>query len=313
MRRGTVDHGRQRRTSPSSRRTRPRWWCRRPVTAPATGPAGPSAVLDGDGTFWLAYRLRRPLGAGRGLRQRRGPVGRRRPLRDGAVLDREEFGCDSLERPALVAVGRRDLAALRELRHAGDPATGGSTSSTPTTRPVRRRRRPAPCSRATRTVGVKDPVIKVDRRPVAHVAVLPSARPPRRHRPHVDPLRHQRRRARVGRCTAWPWPARPGPGTNGAPGWPTWSSGTAAGWPTTTAGPARRRTPRSAPASPSATPRVRWPPTEGCVGAVARRPGFAALPVGGGRCPTVGTRLFYETSRRDGAHDLRTEYVPPAR
>jgi hypothetical protein len=26
-----------------------------------------------------------------------------------------------------------------------------------------------------------------------------------------------------------------------------------------------------------------------------------------------GIRLFYETSRRDGAHDLRTEYVPPSR
>ena len=29
--------------------------------------------------------------------------------------------------------------------------------------------------------------------------------------------------------------------------------------------------------------------------------------------PNGGTRLYYETSRRDGAHDLRTEYVPPSR
>jgi hypothetical protein len=34
----------------------------------------------------------------------------------------------------------------------------------------------------------------------------------------------------------------------------------------------------------------------------------SVVPLAGG-----GTRLYYETSRRDGAHDLRTEYVPPAR
>ena len=52
--------------------------------------------------------------------------------------------------------------------------------------------------------------------------------------------------------------------------------------------------------------------SEGCVG---------AWPDGRGSLrylsvvdlPDGGTRLFYETSRRDGAHDLRTEYVPPSR
>jgi hypothetical protein len=29
--------------------------------------------------------------------------------------------------------------------------------------------------------------------------------------------------------------------------------------------------------------------------------------------PDGGVRFFYEMSRRDGAHDLRTEYVPPSR
>ena len=62
---------------------------------------GPSAQLVG-GTWWLAYRLRRPIGEGRGYanvvaRSDDGvhftPVVQRR---------REEFGAESLERPALV-------------------------------------------------------------------------------------------------------------------------------------------------------------------------------------------------------------------
>jgi hypothetical protein len=55
-----------------------------------------------DGTFWLAYRLRQPLGRGRGL----GVVVA--ASQDGvefepvATLRREQFGAESLERPALV-------------------------------------------------------------------------------------------------------------------------------------------------------------------------------------------------------------------
>ena len=75
------------------------------VPAPDAGPGNwagaPSAVLV-DGTFWLAYRVRRPLDSGRGVSVE---VAR---SRDGecfelvARVHREEFGAESFERPALM-------------------------------------------------------------------------------------------------------------------------------------------------------------------------------------------------------------------
>jgi hypothetical protein len=77
------------------------------VPAPDRGPGNwcgaPSALLDGD-TYWLAYRLRRPLDAGRGV----GVVVARSD--DGLHFDpvcevtRHALGAASLERPALVAL-----------------------------------------------------------------------------------------------------------------------------------------------------------------------------------------------------------------
>jgi hypothetical protein len=74
--------------------------------APPAGGAGawagaPSALLVDD-VFWLAYRVRLPVGAGRGIAN---VVAR---SEDGvhfetvAVIDKEPFGAESLERPALV-------------------------------------------------------------------------------------------------------------------------------------------------------------------------------------------------------------------
>jgi len=75
------------------------------VDAPGEGAGwwagGPSAVLDGS-TWWLAYRLRRPVNEGRGYAN---VVAR---SRDGVkfdtvcTLERDAFEADSLERPALV-------------------------------------------------------------------------------------------------------------------------------------------------------------------------------------------------------------------
>ena len=68
---------------------------------PGAWVGGPSALLV-DGTWWLAYRLRRPVGEGRGF----GNVVARSD--DGVHFTpvvnrrRDEFGAESLERPALV-------------------------------------------------------------------------------------------------------------------------------------------------------------------------------------------------------------------
>jgi hypothetical protein len=75
------------------------------VAAPEPGEGhwagGPSAVYA-EGAFWLAYRLRRPVGAGRGFANvvaRSDDGVRFEPV---ARLDSTDYGVDSLERPALV-------------------------------------------------------------------------------------------------------------------------------------------------------------------------------------------------------------------
>src|SRR4029079_7431686 len=75
------------------------------IEAPGSGPGfwagGPSAVADGSG-FVLAYRLRRPVGDGRGWAN---VIARSEDgvhLETVCVLRREDFDCDSLERPAII-------------------------------------------------------------------------------------------------------------------------------------------------------------------------------------------------------------------
>ncbi|MCL9762060.1 hypothetical protein [Frankia sp. AiPa1] len=73
--------------------------------APGVGPgfwAGAPSALLVDGVYYLAYRLRRPIGSGRGF----GVVIARstdgETFTELAVVAREPFGAESLERPALV-------------------------------------------------------------------------------------------------------------------------------------------------------------------------------------------------------------------
>ena len=68
---------------------------------PGAWAGGPSAQLV-DGTWWLAYRLRRPVGEGRGYANvvaRSDDGVRFTPV---AELAKERFGAESLERPAIV-------------------------------------------------------------------------------------------------------------------------------------------------------------------------------------------------------------------
>lgn len=75
------------------------------VDPPGDGPGhwagAPSAVLDGD-TWWLAYRLRRPVGAGRGYANVVARSADGLSFTPVATVTSEDLGTASLERPALV-------------------------------------------------------------------------------------------------------------------------------------------------------------------------------------------------------------------
>ena len=98
-------------TAPSPSRLRPpsqdRFWADAEVVLAPEDPrpgawvGGPSAQLV-DGTWWLAYRIRRPVGEGRGVANvvaRSADGTRFTPVTE---VGKDMFGAESLERPALV-------------------------------------------------------------------------------------------------------------------------------------------------------------------------------------------------------------------
>ncbi len=75
------------------------------VPPPGTTPgswAGAPSVLMHDGLIYLAYRLRRPIGQGRGYRNVIAVSDDGISFEPVAHVDREQFASESLERPALV-------------------------------------------------------------------------------------------------------------------------------------------------------------------------------------------------------------------
>ena len=121
------------------------------AAAPGAGPGfwagAPCAALDGDGTFVIAYRVRHGHDGNDQTVVARSEDGER--LVTVCTLDESDFGAMGMERPALVRDGLR-LADVRLHGDAGQPRTGGSTCSRPTTRGARRRPSRAPRSPATR-------------------------------------------------------------------------------------------------------------------------------------------------------------------
>src|SRR4051794_34494013 len=77
------------------------------VPAPGAGPgnwAGAASAVLVDETFWLTYRVRRPLAEGRGVSVVVARSADGVTFEEVAVVDREAFGCESFERPVLVPV-----------------------------------------------------------------------------------------------------------------------------------------------------------------------------------------------------------------
>ena len=77
------------------------------VPAPDTGPgnwSGAASAVLVDGTFWLTYRVRRPLTEGRGVAVVVARSDDGVAFEPVAEVQREAFGCESFERPVLVPV-----------------------------------------------------------------------------------------------------------------------------------------------------------------------------------------------------------------
>jgi hypothetical protein len=140
-------------------------WSQVVVPAPAPGPgnwAGAASAVVVDNDVWLAYRVRRPVGVGRGVSTVVARSG------DGVSFDtvtevfREDFEAASFERPVVL---RTPDGTWRLYLSCATPGTKhwwieSLDASTPETLPAGRRTVAFPGSPGL--VAVKDPVIRID-------------------------------------------------------------------------------------------------------------------------------------------------------
>ncbi|MGY1812647.1 hypothetical protein [Blastococcus sp. SYSU D00820] len=274
---------------------------------PGSWAGGPSAAYV-DGTWWLAYRLRRPVGEGRGFGNvvaRSADGVRFEPV---VAVSKDRFGAESLERPALVHTpeGRWRLyvsCATPGTKHwRVDLLEAGAVEELATAEP----RTVLPGSASA---GVKDPVVRYDGGQwhlwaSVHPLDDPDA---------TDRMTTEHATSPDG--VTWTWR---GTALAGTPG--TWD---ARGVRVTVVVLDGSRT--WALYDGRATAEENWEERTG----LARHDGegrFAAAPVGpflasphppsGLRyadvvaLPDGSARWFYEATRPDGAHELRTVLLP---
>ena len=275
-----------------------------PGSTPGNWAGAPSALLD-DGTWWLAYRVRRPLDAGRGVATvvARSVDGER--FETVTEVHREAFGAESFERPALV---RRPDGGWRLYLSCATPGSKhwwveALDADTPEHLPAGRRTVVLPGDDAT---AVKDPVVLADADGwrmwlCCHPLTEPGAedRMTTAFLTSDDGLAWTSH-GTVLSPTPGTWDARGARVTavlSEAPltvlydGRPT----AADNWHEVTG--LARDTGQGLVAAPA--PMLRSPHSDGALRYVS------AVPLPGG-----GTRFFFEAARPDGAHDLLTSVSP---